>query len=1080
MKHLDRQLINSLVTGLFLWLLSSDVARAQIIPDRTLPNPTIVTVTDNNPQIDGGTQSGSNLFHSFQEFSLPSGVATFNNALDIQNVISRITGDRPSEINGMIKTMGTANLFLINPRGFIFGENASLDVGGSVAISTASRVLFPNNLSFGVDDQDSILLSSESPVGLEFGIAPGTIENRSQATANDRLQEYDIQKTEFTGDTFGLSVLPDRTLAIVGGDVQLIGGTLSAIGGRVELGSVTNFGVVTINPHPQGWQLDYTQSPQLGTISLVNRFDTNSSLIPSIVYAGGVEQRNVSSSFRRGGSIQVRAGLLNVQNSRILIVNFSDLPAGNLEVTATDIQLIGTISNDQPSGLANLAGGLGNGGSIRIVTDQLLLDQDPATISIVPKGPEISTISIGNGDAGNIEIISKDSVSLQNSSGLVTSSLGERISSDRLVGSAGNVRIQTGLLSLDNYSLIESQTFTTGQAGNIEIVASQLVHLAKNSEIFTSSRVNENLRLLSIIYGNAGDIAIKSPRIEIINSLVESSSETNASGGKISLQANVVNIQGIYQRSNTSLPTIGSDESLITGGVLSRFVCTDCERMAPGLAGNISIQTDQLLVGDRAQISTNTMSQGFTPETARAGNITIQANRIVLSGAGQITSLSQSQGSGLTAGRGGNITIQAGEIQAIGAIEVTGNLDNTGNESRIIPSGITTQSRPVSLVQTINPATGDAGNVTIQADRLVLRDGAAISSDTFGTGQGGSVQITAGQIEVTGRSELPSNRAVVAAFGDSDGALPSRISAATRGSGRGGDVTISAQERLLVSDGGLVSTEARQPDGSDGLTLGTAGNLQIQGDLVRVTAGGRLLVRSDRGEGGTLGIDADSLQLFDRGEISATAGQSQQSAALNTGGNIQVRSRTLVGLRNSDITANSFGGPGGNITIQASDGAFGFEQPTRQNLGAFAPGASAASEIVAFSSADPSLDGTVTVFAPQLDPTQGAIVPLLPEDATTLRNPCTLVADSGEFNELVDGGRGGLALHPLDPLQLELAEDLNPDPPPNQDPIAAPREAQGFERRGGVLWLSESTASGIPYAPPNPDRLNRCVPIANP
>lgn len=1079
MKYLDRP-INILFTGLSLWLIGSVAARAQIIPDRTLPNPTTVTVTDNNSLIDGGTQSGSNLFHSFQEFSLPSGRATFNNASDIQNIITRITGDRLSEINGMIKAMGSANLFLINPRGFIFGENASLDVGGSVAISTADRVLFPNNLSFGIDDQNSILLSSENPTGLGFGAVPGTIENRSWAevVANSRLDLSKVVETNFTDKAFGLSVLPDRTLAIVGGNVQLIGGNLSAIGGRIELGSVINSGIVTINSHPQGWQLDYTRSPQLGTISLVNRVDQSISIIPSIIYAGGVTRQDISDPLSRGGSIQIYANLFSLRNSRVVIANFSNLAACDLDIFANDIQLIGTISQDQSAGIANTVELTGNGGSINIDTDRLLINKDPNFMINGFKNVEILAASFGDGSAGDIHVVARDWIRVQGFSSLVTNSLGNGQSTNRSIGNAGNIQIRTGALELQGRSSIESQTQTSGQAGNIEIVASQVVRLTEGSEILANSKIDEGSRSSLINYGNAGDITIQSPRIEVISSLIESSSLTNARGGQISLQANSINIQELYQPLSTDLLTIDSDP--LVSGILSRFECEACGNFSPGLAGNISIQTNQLLVGDRAQISTNTRSQASTPETDRAGNITIQANRIVLSGAGQITSLSQSRGNELTAGRGGNITIQAGEIQAIGAIEVTGDLDKTGNESRIIPSGITTQSRPVGSLQTINPATGDAGNVTIQADRLVVRDGAAISSDTFGTGQGGSVQITAGQIEVTGRSELPSSRAVLAAFGDSDGALPSRISAATRGSGRGGDVAIAAQERLLIRDGGLVSTEARQPDGSETLTLGAAGNLQVRGDLVRVTTGGRLLVRSDRGEGGTLGIDADSLQLFDRGEISATAGQAQQSATLNTGGNIQVRSRTLAGLRNSDITANSFGGPGGNITIQASDGAFGFEQPARQNLGAFAPGASAASEIVAFSSADPSLDGTVTVFAPQLDPAQGAIVPLLPEDATTLQNPCTLVADSGEFNELVDGGRGGLALHPLDPLQLELAEDLNPDPPPNQDPIAAPREAQGFERRGGVLWLSESTASGIPYPPPNPDRLNRCVPSANP
>jgi len=609
---LPHHLFPSLIVMLCGWVLPWQSSTAQILPDSTLPGNSLVTPNGQIWEITGGTQAGGNLFHSFEKFSILTGeTAFFNHSLDIQNIFSRVTGGSASEIDGLIRANGTANLFLLNPNGIMFGPNARLDIGGSFFASTADRINFAGGGFFSATDPEaSPVLTINVPIGLQFGASPGAISNQSRVSSNSNEQ------------TVGLQVRSGKTLALVGGNVTLDGGYITAPGGRIELGSLGEPGTVGLN---QDGSLSFPDAIARGDILLTNGAEVNvrAATGGDIAIHGGNFQILQGSTVKAG----IASGLGSV-----------DSQAGDIEIDATgNVSISNTgsfISN------AVLSNSIGNSGDVNITANSLS----------VTNGGQISASTRGQGDVGDVNINVRDTASFDGLDNDFISSNASNVVYGE--GQAGDVNITAASLSATNGSRLEASTFGQGNAGNVNINVRDTVSFSGYGGQDSLSGVYSRAETIETV-GDGGKINITAGSLFVTDGAVVTAS-TAGQGNANDITINV--------RDRIVLGGLGPFDPVIRGQQSSGIFST-VKETGVGNGGNVRITTGSLLLVNSGIIVARTIGQG------NAGNIWIDAaESVMLSGVGEDLS-----SSGLftnteesASGRGGDITVNTDVFRVSG------------------------------------------------------------------------------------------------------------------------------------------------------------------------------------------------------------------------------------------------------------------------------------------------------------------------------------------------------------------------------------------------------------------------------
>ncbi|MBN3870915.1 MAG: filamentous hemagglutinin N-terminal domain-containing protein, partial [Nostoc sp. JL33] len=424
---------------------SENHALAQITPDGTLGDrssritPNVNIKGSAADRIDGGAIRGANLFHSFREFNVgESQRVYFANPTGISNILTRVTGSNISNILGTLGVNGSANLFLINPNGILFGNNSRLDVAGSFVASTANSFVFGNGLEFSATNpQTPSPLLTVNPSALLFNqLAAGRIENRSIAPAG-------IDPAGLNAS--GLRVGDGKSLLLVGGNVSIDGGKLNAYGGRVELGGLAASGNVNLLFNGDNLSLKFPLNVTRASVSLTNE--------------AGVFVQGAG-----GGDITINAQNVEILGKSALNAGIG-AGLGTPETVAGDITLNATEEikiADFGSVINNLVekGAFGNGGNITIDSGNLSLSDQAG----------IDASTYGQGNAGNVTVRAKNAISFADTSGIGSVAAG--------VGNGGNIDINAATLSLtDGASLAtftrgasDTQPAGKGDAGNVNVL----------------------------------------------------------------------------------------------------------------------------------------------------------------------------------------------------------------------------------------------------------------------------------------------------------------------------------------------------------------------------------------------------------------------------------------------------------------------------------------------------------------------------------------------------------------------------------------------------------------------------------
>jgi large exoprotein involved in heme utilization and adhesion len=589
---------------------------------------------------------------------------------------------------------------------------------------------------------------------------------------------------------------------------------------------------------------------------------------------------------------------------------------------------------------------------------------------------------------------------------------------------APDISISGGDVNMTGFSGVINQRFGPGNAGDIDIKGQTVA--------ITNGAVVGNVNFYAGSGDSVGNITVDANQV-ILDGEGDPSGFTGLNSSSFfSPVFGLVDIPPPFDPFNPELTYGDSGDITVNatgpGGLTIRGGASIiAESRNFGQAGNISVNASNLF------LTTDGMPFGaIASQSAFAGDSgDIQVNA---SGDIQIQEGFEITGSTAGTGAGGNVSVTAGNsidisdensgiasatvepppqvedllAQQFGAadfnelVAILMDFGLVGPDADLFDAMAALQTMELIDLGDPDPTAGNAGPVAVNASSLAMQGAARITSSTTADGEGGPVTIQTGSLLLSDGAEIRSRSGLVSPatgeldVGSGNGGLldinvtgtatvtgraadgsPSSISTSTQGEGNGGNLSLTANI-VNLNDGGSISAS------SSG--TGLAGDIVINAVDRFDSSGGRVTTQTTVSDGGNIQITTRERVYLDQADITTSV-----ESGFGGGGNINIDPEFVI-LNQSNILANAFGGPGGNINIVADNFII-----------------SAQSSVDASSAL--GLDGTVNISSPDAEVAEElAVLPANYLDVTSLMSErCGTTAGA---SSLVDAGPGGLVVDP--------------------------------------------------------------------